>query len=76
MHSAGRLEPEQAIPLPATYSDAISSTSSSEYYSFQDSACIILRGNKQDLINPTKHYTGKAIIPTMCNNPSVGKIIH
>lgn len=76
MHYAGRLELEQTIPPPATYSDAISSAFSSEYYSFQGFACIILRGNKQDLINPTKHYTGKAIIPTMCNNPSVGKIIH
>lgn len=55
---------------------SLNSASSLGYCSFPDFACIILRGNKQDLINPTKHYTGKAIIPTMCNNPSVGKIIH
>jgi hypothetical protein len=76
VHDAGRLEPEQASLPSAAYSGAFSSASSLEYYSFPGFACIILRGNKQDLINPTKHYTGKAIIPTMCNNPSVGKIIH
>lgn len=38
--------------------------------------CLYFLEGKQTLINPAKHNIGKAIIPTTCNNPSAGGLIH